>query len=89
MQTEFLGYPPGPFRDDGIEASRAAQPVFSGGYGGKSSSYRRPVSECSIDKRHWRNLTVEEFHRDYYDAGKPVVLFGDGLVKVGNSLRST
>jgi hypothetical protein len=82
---EHLGYPPPPYRDDGIDASRARQQrasksAYSGGYAGKQSSFA--TSECNIDRRDWQQLSVEDFNTEYYDEGKPVILFGDGLVKL-------
>jgi hypothetical protein len=52
--------------------------VDFGGYQGRRSNYGRAASECSVDRRDWRGLSVEEFNHEYYDEGRPVVLYGEG-----------
>jgi hypothetical protein len=84
---EHLGYPPLPQLDDGIEVSREAyrqawKGGSSGGFKGRRSTFMSTVEECSIDRRDWRTLSVQEFNREYFDKGRPVVLFGEGLVKL-------
>jgi hypothetical protein len=87
FEMEFHGGPPGPFQDDGIEVSRAKHGLYTGGYRGKRSSFAHDGTRCTVDRRNWRNLTVDEFHHEYYDAGRPVVLFGEGLVQFKEGTR--
>jgi hypothetical protein len=78
--------PPGKLVDDGLETWRAKQQEelgderYHGGFAGKSSQFRS--STCNIDRRDWTTLDAKTFNKEYYDKGKPVVLFGDGLVKL-------
>jgi hypothetical protein len=88
VEMEGHGYPPGPYIDDGIEESRkqlqaSLNEAYNGGYAGRASSYE--TDKCNIDQRDWRNLSVGEFNRDYFDAGRPLVLFGEGLLAFKNA----
>jgi Flp pilus assembly protein TadD len=38
-------------------------------------------SRCDVDRRDASRLTAQEFHEEYVDLGKPVLLFGEGLVR--------
>jgi hypothetical protein len=76
------GSPPPPYLDDGVETSRRqeSERVNASGFAGRRSSYATTNAECTVDRRDWRTLSVDRFLNEYHEAGKPVVLFGDGLL---------
>jgi hypothetical protein len=67
------GYPPPPFLDDGVEASRAQRKKREGtntsGFAGRRSSYATTNADCNVDRRDWRTLSEDDFLRDYHEAG--------------------
>jgi hypothetical protein len=82
-EHEHLGYPPEPYQDDGIAAFRRERSAGDdGGWAGMRSEYR--TDTCTVDRRDWRKLSVEEFHEQYFDTGRPVILFGEGLVELND-----
>jgi len=53
----------------------------SGWMGGRRpSTVALGPGTCSIPRRDVSTLSVEDFHRDYVDAGKPVLLYGENAV---------
>jgi hypothetical protein len=38
------------------------------------------VDVCHIDRRDYRTLTAQQFHEEYVDQGKPLLLYGEGLL---------
>jgi hypothetical protein len=82
LEVTQAGEPIPPFKDDGIESSRRHQAASrqNSGFAGKRSLFE--TTACTMDRRDWTTLSLDDFHREYYDKGRPVILFGKGLVEV-------
>jgi hypothetical protein len=79
--TAVAGAPVPPFKDDGIKASRQQNAVHkNSGFGGKLSNFSSSA-QCTIDRRDWTKLSQSEYIKEYYEQGRPVILFGKGLVE--------
>jgi hypothetical protein len=53
------------------------------GWGGappNKAAYGSGVDVCHIDRRDYRTLTAQQFHEEYVDQGKPLLLYGEGLL---------
>ena len=82
LAMERIGAPPPDIvHDRAGHTAQGAVAANAAGYAGRDSAFDIEALACTIDRRDASDLTTAEFYDQYYDQGRPVVLFGENLIQ--------